>query len=587
MSDAIVIVSAARTPIGGLLGDFAGLAGWELGAVAIKAAVERAGVPGDAVDEVLMGNCLMAGQGQAPARQAMRKAGLPDSAGAVTLSKMCGSGMRAMMFGHDMLAAGSAEVVVAGGMESMTNAPHLMFARKGIKYGASAVFDHMAIDGLEDAYERGKAMGVFAEQCVAKYAFSREAMDQFAITSTQRAKAANESGAFDWEIVPVTLSSAKGDTVVKFDEQPFKAKLDKIPTLKPAFKKDGAITAATSSSISDGAAALVLMRESTAKARGLTPIARIVSHSVHAQAPDWFTTAPVGAIQKALAKAGWQASQVDLWEVNEAFAAVTMAAMAEFKLPHDIVNVNGGAVALGHPIGASGARIVVTLLGALKARGLKRGRRADLMLGTHDLALFAATVFVLNATPGVDMAYAVASTLRGGWRQGVAAAVGIMAGCVLHTLAAAFGLAALLATSAEAFAVVKYVGAAYLLYVAWGMARAGLQPTAAAVDVSAPQSLWRTARQGFFTNALNPKVALFFLALLPQFIAADAPSKTLSFLFLGAWFIVQGLLFMLALIALVVPLRRTKPRPWVGRGLNLGGAGLFTALAAKLALTKP
>jgi acetyl-CoA C-acetyltransferase len=284
--------------------------------------------------------------------------------------------MRAAMFGHDMLAAGSAEVVVAGGMESMTNAPHLMFARKGIKYGASAVFDHMAIDGLEDAYERGKAMGVFAEQCVAKYAFSREAMDHYAITSTQRAKAANESGAFDWEMAPVTISSPKGDAVVKFDEQPFKAKLDKIPTLKPAFKKDGAITAATSSSISDGAAALVLMRESTAKARGLQPIARIVGHAVHAQAPDWFTTAPVGAIQKALAKAGWQAGQVDLWEVNEAFAAVTMAAMTEFKLPHDIVNVNGGAVALGHPIGASGARIIVTLLGALKARGLKRGLAA-------------------------------------------------------------------------------------------------------------------------------------------------------------------------------------------------------------------
>ncbi|RZL34905.1 MAG: acetyl-CoA C-acyltransferase [Rubrivivax sp.] len=376
MSDAIVIVSAARTPIGGLLGDFSGLAGWELGAVAIQAAVERAGVPGDAVDEVLMGNCLMAGQGQAPARQAMRKAGLPDSTGAVTLSKMCGSGMRAAMFGHDMLLAGSAEVVVAGGMESMTNAPHLMFARKGIKYGASAVFDHMALDGLEDAYERGKAMGVFAEQCVAKYAFSREAMDQFAITSTQRAKAANESGAFDWEMAPVTIKSPKGDTVVKFDEQPFKAKLEKIPTLKPAFKKDGAITAATSSSISDGAAALVLMRESTARARGLTPVARIVGHAVHAQAPDWFTTAPVGAIQKVLAKAGWQASDVDLWEVNEAFAAVTMAAMAEFKLAHEIVNVNGGAVALGHPIGASGARIVVTLLGALKARGLKRGLAA-------------------------------------------------------------------------------------------------------------------------------------------------------------------------------------------------------------------
>jgi acetyl-CoA C-acetyltransferase len=375
-ADPIVIVSAARTPIGGLLGDFASLAGWELGAVAIKAAVERAGVPGDSIDEVLMGNCLMAGQGQAPARQALRKAGLPDSAGAVTMSKMCGSGMRTMMFAHDMLAAGSATVMVAGGMESMTNAPHLMFARKGIKYGASAVYDHMALDGLEDAYERGKAMGVFAEQCVGKYAFSREAMDNFAISSTQRAKAANEDGSFDWEMAPVSLSSPKGETVIKYDEQPFKAKLDKIPTLKPAFKKDGAITAATSSSISDGAAALVLMRESEAKKRGLTPIARIVSHAVHARQPEWFTTAPVGAIELALKKAGWDAKSVNLWEVNEAFAAVTMAAMAEFKLPHEIVNVHGGAVALGHPIGASGARIVVTLLGALKKRGLKRGMAA-------------------------------------------------------------------------------------------------------------------------------------------------------------------------------------------------------------------
>jgi acetyl-CoA C-acetyltransferase len=372
-TDPVVIVSAARTPIGGLLGDFSALPAWELGAVAIKAAVERAKLPADAIDEVLMGNCLMAGQGQAPARQAMRKAGLSDATGAVTLSKMCGSGMRAMMFAHDMLAAGSANAVLAGGMESMTNAPHLMFARKGVKYGATAMFDHMAIDGLEDAYERGKAMGVFAEQCVGKYSFAREAMDQFAIASTQRSKAANEDGSFAWEMAPVTLSSPKGDSVVKFDEQPFKAKLDKIPTLKPAFKKDGAITAATSSSISDGAAALVLMRESTAKKMGATPIARIVAHAVHAQAPEWFTTAPVGAIQKVLAKSGWDAKSVNLWEVNEAFAAVTMAAMAEFRLPHEIVNVHGGAVALGHPIGASGARIVVTLLGALKKSNLKRG----------------------------------------------------------------------------------------------------------------------------------------------------------------------------------------------------------------------
>ncbi len=373
MSDPVVIVAAARTPIGGLLGDFSSLAAWELGATAIQAVVERAGVPGDAIDEVLMGNCLMAGQGQAPARQAMRQAGLPDSTGAVTLSKMCGSGMRAMMFAHDMLAAGSANVMLAGGMESMTNAPHLIFARKGVKYGAAAIYDHMALDGLEDAYERGKAMGVFAEQCVGKYSFTREAMDRFAIASTQRAKAANEDGSFAWEMAPVTLTSPKGDTVIKFDEQPFKARLDKIPGLKPAFSKDGAITAATSSSISDGAAALVLMRESTAAKMGCKPIARIVAHAVHAQAPEWFTTAPVGAIDKVLERAGWDAGSVNLWEVNEAFAAVTMAAMAEFKLPHEIVNVHGGAVALGHPIGASGARIVVTLLGALKKRGLLRG----------------------------------------------------------------------------------------------------------------------------------------------------------------------------------------------------------------------
>jgi acetyl-CoA C-acetyltransferase len=373
MSDSIVIVSAARTPIGGLLGDFAGLAAWELGAVAIKAAVERAGVPADSISEALMGNCLMAGQGQAPARQAVLKAGLPQSVGAVTLSKMCGAGMRAVMFAHDTLKAESADVMIAGGMESMTNAPHLMFARKGVKYGAAQMYDHMALDGLEDAYERGKAMGVFAEQCVDKYAFTREAQDQFAIASTERSKRANEDGSFSWEMAPVTIAGKGGDTVIARDEQPFKAKLDKIPSLKPAFKKDGSITAATSSSISDGAAAMVLMRESTARKLGVTPVARIVGTAVHANAPEWFTTAPVGAIQKLLAKNQWEAKSVDLWEVNEAFAAVTMAAMAEFKLPHEIVNVNGGAVALGHPIGASGARILVTLLGALKHRGLKRG----------------------------------------------------------------------------------------------------------------------------------------------------------------------------------------------------------------------
>jgi acetyl-CoA C-acetyltransferase len=275
-----------------------------------------------------------------------------------------------------MLLAGSADVVVAGGMESMTNAPHLIFARKGVKYGAATMFDHMAMDGLEDAYERGKAMGVFAEACVDKYQFSREAQDAFAIASTQRAKRANEDGSFDWEMAPVTLAGRGGETVVKFDEQPFKAKLDKIPGLKPAFKKDGTITAANASSISDGAAALVLMRESTALKMGLRPLARIAAHAVHAQAPEWFATAPAGAIRKALAKAGWQAGQVDLWEVNEAFAAVTMAAMSEFGLAHEIVNVHGGACAIGHPIGASGARIVVTLLGALRKQGKKRGMAA-------------------------------------------------------------------------------------------------------------------------------------------------------------------------------------------------------------------
>jgi acetyl-CoA C-acetyltransferase len=401
MNDPIVIVSAARTPIGGLLGDFSSLSAHQLGAIAIKAAVARAGVPGDAIDEVLMGNCLMAGQGQAPARQAVLGAGLPQSVGAVTLSKMCGSGMRAMMFAHDMLHSETADVMVAGGMESMTNAPHLTQMRKGVKYGMTALYDHMAIDGLEDAYEKlpnggGKAMGVFAEECVAKYAFTREQMDQFAIDSTKRSKLANEDGSFDWEMAPVTLpaksgnpspASPKNETVIKFDEQPFKAKLDKIPGLKPAFKKDGTITAATSSSISDGAAALVMMRESTAKKLGVTPIARILAHAVHAQAPNWFTTAPVGAIEKVLKRSGWNAGDVDLWEVNEAFAAVTLAAMTEFKLPHEIVNVNGGAVALGHPIGASGARIVVTLLGALRKRGLKKGVAALCIGGGEATAL--------------------------------------------------------------------------------------------------------------------------------------------------------------------------------------------------------
>ena len=388
MSDPIVIVSAARTPIGGLLGDFAALQAPQLGAAVIRAAVERANVPGDAVDEVLFGCCLMAGQGQAPARQALLAAGLPQSVGAVTLSKMCGSGMRAMMFAHDMLAAGSADVLVAGGMESMTNAPHLLVnSRKGYRYGAFTTYDHMAVDGLEDAYERGKPMGWFAENCVAKYKFSREDQDKFAIASTQRAIAANTDGSFAWEIAPVKIAGKGGEVEIARDEQPFKAKLDKIPGLKPAFKKDGTITAANASSISDGAAALVLMRESTARNMGTRPIARILAQSVHAQAPEWFTTAPVGAIGKVLEKTGWAAGEVDLWEINEAFAAVTMAAMVEHKLPHEKVNIHGGACALGHPIGASGARIVVTLLGALKKTGGKRGVAALCIGGGEATAL--------------------------------------------------------------------------------------------------------------------------------------------------------------------------------------------------------
>ena len=374
MSDPIVIVGAARTPMGGMLGELSSLSAPELGAAAIKAAVERAGVPGTTVDEVLMGECLMAGQGQAPARQAALGAGLPRSAGAVTLSKMCGSGMRAIMFARDMLAAHSANVVVAGGMESMSNAPYLIpKGRHGYRYGHATMYDHMALDGLEDAYERGQAMGVFAENCAAKYDFTREAQDAYAIESLKRAAAANTDGSFAWEITPVAIASKGGETVVARDEQPFKARPEKIPGLKPAFKKDGTITAANASSISDGAAALVLMRQSTAHELGAKPIARVVAQAVHAQEPGWFTTAPVGAIKKVLDAAGWKAEDVDLWEINEAFAVVTMAAMEEFKLPHDKVNLHGGACALGHPIGASGARIVVTLLGALQKTGGKKG----------------------------------------------------------------------------------------------------------------------------------------------------------------------------------------------------------------------
>jgi acetyl-CoA C-acetyltransferase len=374
MQDPIVIVGAARTPMGAFQGDFADLAAHDLGGAAIKAAVQRAGVAPEKVDEVLFGNCLMAGQGQAPARQAGFKGGLPRSPGAVTLSKMCGAGMEATILAHDQLVAGSRDVVVSGGMESMTNAPYLLKkGRGGYRMGHDKVYDHMMLDGLEDAYEPGRSMGTFGEDCAAKYHFTREQQDAYAIESVKRAQAATESGAFAAEITPVTVSTRKGDVTVSIDEGPAKAKLDKISSLKPAFKKDGTITAASSSSINDGAAALVLMRESTAKELGCKPLARIVAHATHAQEPEWFTTAPVGATQKALKKAGWTAADVDLWEVNEAFAVVPMALMAELGVPRDKVNVNGGACALGHPIGASGARILVTLLHALQARGGKRG----------------------------------------------------------------------------------------------------------------------------------------------------------------------------------------------------------------------
>jgi len=374
MSDPIVILGAARTPMGGFQGDFSSLAAHDLGGAAIKAAVERAGISPALVDEVLFGNCLMAGQGQAPARQAGFKGGLPASTGAVTLSKMCGSGMQATLLANDQLIAGSRDVMVSGGMESMTNAPHLLpKGRSGIRIGHDRIYDHMMLDGLEDAYEPGRAMGTFGEQCADKYQFTREAQDAFATASVQRARAAIDTGAFQAEITPVTVKGRAGETVIAIDEGPGKVKLDKMSSLRPAFKKDGTITAASSSSINDGAAALVLTRASTAKTLGATPMARIVGHATFAQAPEWFTTAPVGAVQKLLKKIGWQVGDVDLWEINEAFAVVPMAAMKELGISHDIVNVNGGACALGHPIGASGARIIVTLLYALKARGLKKG----------------------------------------------------------------------------------------------------------------------------------------------------------------------------------------------------------------------
>jgi acetyl-CoA C-acetyltransferase len=372
--DPVVIVSAARTPMAAFQGDFASVTAPQLGAIAIRAAYERAGLAPEQVEEAVMGCVLPAGLGQAPARQAALGAGLPLATGSTTVNKMCGSGMRAAMFAHDMLLAGSAEVIVAGGMESMTNAPYLLpKARGGMRMGHGQVLDHMFLDGLEDAYEKGRLMGTFAEQCAGAYSFSRESQDAFAVESLRRAKRANEDGLFAWEIAPVTVQGRKGDTVIDRDEQPFKANLEKIATLKPAFAKDGTVTAANSSSISDGAAALVMMRESTANRLGLLPLVRVVGHSTFAQEPALFTTAPVGAIRKLFQKNGWQARDVDLYEINEAFAVVTMAAMREHDLPHEKVNVNGGACALGHPIGASGARILVTLIGALRHRGLKRG----------------------------------------------------------------------------------------------------------------------------------------------------------------------------------------------------------------------
>ncbi len=374
MQDPIVIVGAARTPMGAFQGDFASLAAHELGAVAIRAAVERAGIAPALVNDVIFGNCLMAGQGQAPARQAAIGAGIPVSAGAVTLSKMCGSAMQATIYGFDSLVSGTNDVVVTGGMESMTNAPYLVpKARGGYRIGHGMIYDHMMLDGLEDAYDKGRSMGTYAEDCASKYQFSREAQDAYAIASVKRAQAATADGSFRWEIAPVTIAGKGGELVIDKDEGPLKAKLDKIPALKPAFRKDGTITAASSSSINDGAAALVLMRASTAASLGATPIATIVAHTRHSQEPNWFTTEPVGAIEKLYAKTGWRSEQVDLFEVNEAFAAVAMVAMQDHAIPHEKINIHGGACALGHPIGASGARIIVTLLGALKKTGGKRG----------------------------------------------------------------------------------------------------------------------------------------------------------------------------------------------------------------------
>ena len=374
LNDPVVIVSAARTPMGGLQGDLKGFSAPELGAAAIRAAVERAGIKAEQVQEVIMGCVLPAGQGQAPARQASLGGGLPLGVGCTTVNKMCGSAMKAAMLANDLIGAGTNDIMVAGGMESMSNAPYLLpKARAGYRMGHQQVLDHMFFDGLEDAYDKGRLMGSFAEECAKKFNFTREQQDQFAITSLERAQKANKEGWFDWEIAPMTIKAGKEDRILKNDEQPFKADFAKIPLLKPAFATDGTVTAANSSSISDGAAALVMVRRSVAEKLGLKPLAVVVGHSTHAQEPGWFTTAPVGAIQKLFDKTGWTADKVDFYEINEAFAVVTLAAMREHKLPHEKVNVHGGACALGHPIGASGARIIVSLIGAMRKYGGKRG----------------------------------------------------------------------------------------------------------------------------------------------------------------------------------------------------------------------
>ncbi|MFN7090769.1 MAG: acetyl-CoA C-acyltransferase [Allorhizobium sp.] len=377
LHDPIVIVGSARTPIGGFQGELQGMTAPELGAAAIRAALDRSGLPVEAVEEILFGCVLPAGQGQAPARQAAIGAGLPVSAGATTINKMCGSGMKATMLAHDLIAGGSASIAVAGGMESMTNAPYLLDrARAGYRLGHGRVLDHMFLDGLEDAYDKGRLMGTFAEDCAEAYQFTREAQDAYAVASLTRAMKAIADGSFDREVVPVVVKAGKAEQVVSRDEQPGKAKPEKIPTLKPAFRDGGTVTAANSSSISDGAAALVLMRRSEAERRGLSPLATILGHATHAQAPSLFATAPISALQKLSDRIGLPLSEVDLFEINEAFAVVAMAAMRDLDLPHDKVNVHGGACALGHPIGASGARILVTLIAALERYDLKRGMAA-------------------------------------------------------------------------------------------------------------------------------------------------------------------------------------------------------------------